>query len=210
MEYARMARGLLAALRREMNGAVVADMESRGLHYPRNYGVSQHTVRTAAQQLAPNHDFAKYLWKQSVRELKLAAVTIADPCTITMNEIEFWLNEVKNVELAENLASYLLSRTAHVMQIADTYVDSDNPLWVYTAILTIVKGYIADMAASQAIGLIERLKIPTPHTERAAALLLSCAASASERDRNVIMQYIDKVKYSGDYLTRRITSEIMI
>ncbi len=74
-----MSARLLARLRKETNGAVVADMESRGLHYHRNYGVSQHAVRTVAKEFSPDHEFAKYLWLQPVRELKLAAVTIADP-----------------------------------------------------------------------------------------------------------------------------------
>jgi 3-methyladenine DNA glycosylase AlkD len=210
MEYARMVSTLLAALRREMNGAVVADMESRGLHYGRNYGVSLHTVRTAAQELAPNHDFAKYMWKQPVRELKLAAVAVADPSETSLEEVEFWLSGVDNVELAENVGSYLFSRTSFVRQIAENYTGSDNPLWVYTAILTVVKGYPADMTADQAIELFEKIKTFTPNIERAAALFLSCAANTGEKDRNVIMQYIDKLRDSGNYIKQRIASEIMI
>jgi 3-methyladenine DNA glycosylase AlkD len=210
MEYARMASALVASLRREMNGAVVADMESRGLHYRLNYGVSQHAVRTVARGWASNHGFAKYLWKQPVRELKLAAVTVADSGAIVLDEVEFWLNEVSNVELAENVASHLLSHTALVRQIADAYAVSDNPLWVYVAILTAIKGYPDDMTADEAIELFEKIKTFAPYIERASSLLLSRAANTGKRDRIEITQYVDKLNDSGDYIKQRIASEIMI
>jgi 3-methyladenine DNA glycosylase AlkD len=182
MELARMASALIASLRRDMNGAVVADMESRGLHYERNYGVSLHTVRTAAREWAPNHDFAKYLWKQPVREFKLAAVAMADPRAVTPEEVEFWLGGVTNVELAENVASYLLSRTALVRQVAENYVVSANPLLIYTAILTFVKGYPADTIAGEAIEFSKKIHVSTPYIERATELLLLRAANDDEKE----------------------------
>jgi 3-methyladenine DNA glycosylase AlkD len=210
MEYARLAAMLLTSLRRETNGAVVADMEGRGLYYQRNYGVSGHTVRTAARALAPNHGFAKYLWNQPVRELKLAAVSVADPSEITFDEVKFWLEGVENVELAENVASYLLSRTALVGRIAETHISSDKSLWVYVVILTLVKGYPVDMTADKTIGLFERIKTFEPFIERAAALLLSRAATTGENDYDTILQYIDKLRNTGDYINQRIANEIMI
>jgi 3-methyladenine DNA glycosylase AlkD len=182
MEFARMASALIASLRREMNGAVVADMESRGLHYERNYGVSLHTVRTAAREWAPNHDFAKYLWKQPVRELKLAAVAVADPRAVTPEEVKFWLDGVTNVELVENVASDLLSRTVLVRQIADNYVVSTNPLLVYAAILTFVKGHPADTTAVETIEFSEKIQTFTPYIERATELLLSHAVNGDEKE----------------------------
>lgn len=205
-----MASGLLVGLRKEMNGAVVADMESRGLSYKRNYGVSLHTVRAAAREYAPDHGFAKYLWTQSVRELKLAATTIANPAEITLDETEFWLAGADNSELAESLGSFLLSRTAVVRQIIDTYIDSDNTLHAYAAILAAVRGYPADMDADEAISLFEKIKTHTVYTERASALFLSRAANASEDNRRRIAGYVGTLRTSVDPAGTRIAEEIFI
>jgi 3-methyladenine DNA glycosylase AlkD len=205
-----MASRLLVALRRDTNGAVVSDMESRGLHYRRNYGVSLHTVRSEARKLAINHGFAKYLWKQPVRELKLATATVADPCEVSLAEVRFWLDGVENIELAEVLASYLFARTAIVRQLAEAYIDSNNPLWVYVALLSLIKGYPTDMTAHQAIELTQRVKTFTTYIERAVAMLLSRAAISSDNDKMLISEYVDNLANSACYLNQRIANEVMI
>lgn len=210
MEYARMASGLLVRLRREMNGAVVADMESRGLHYRRNYGVSLHTVRQAAREFAPDHDFAKYLWQQPIRELKLAAVAVADPGAVTTEELSFWFGGVENSELAENLASFLLARTIHVKCILETFRNADNPYVIYAALLTAVRGYPAGFPATKIIKTIEQTTTGHPSVERAAALLLSRAGNESDENRAAILDYAEKLRNSDNDILRRISDEIMI
>lgn len=209
MEYARMASGLLVRLCKEMNGAVVADMEGRGLHYPKNYGVSLHSIREAAKRHAPDHGFARHLWTQPVRELKLAAVSIADPAAVTVDETDFWMEGVLNGELAENLASFLLSRTVHSRQILEKYTESDNPLFVYTALLTGVKTPDS-ITAEEAILYVERIERHAPFTERAVALLLSRVGNTSETDHERMLKYIEDLRNSGDTSRIGIADEMMI
>lgn len=210
MEYSRMASGLLVRLRKEMNGAVVGDMEGRGLHYRRNYGVALHTVRQAARGFAPDHGFAKYLWHSPVRELKLAATAIADPAEVTAEEIGFWFEGVENSELAENLASFLLSRTGFVKHILETYSRSDDSMIAYTALLAAVKGYPRDLTAREIIKIIDMIDVRDPFIARAAALLLSRAGAENEENRDVIIKYKEKLVGSADETLRNIASDIMI
>lgn len=70
---------LLGRLRREMNGAVADSMRVRGRPYGLNYGVSLPTIRAIARSCPPDHAFARYLFLQDVRELRLAALTLAEP-----------------------------------------------------------------------------------------------------------------------------------
>lgn len=210
MEYARMASQLLIRFRRDMNGAVVADMENRGLHYPRNYGVSQHTIRNAAKQLPTDHDFAKHLWQQPVRELKIAAVTIADAHLVTEKGIDFWMDGVTNSELAENLASFLLSRTTHVNHILTEYSPSANSNHVYTALLTAARGYPQGLDAASIIEITSRITAHTPQTERAVALLLSRIGNENEQNHKQIANYADTLRTSVNESFRRIADEIMI
>ncbi len=72
---------LLRELRRERNGAVADSMRYYGTPYGLNYGVSLPTLRRIARAETPDHGFARYLYLQDVRELRLAALHIAPgPC----------------------------------------------------------------------------------------------------------------------------------
>ena len=81
---ARMA-ALLGELRREMNGAVTESMQRGEGGYGLNYGVSIPTIRAIAGRVGTDHAFARFLYRQDVRELRMAAPTIADPASVTLS-----------------------------------------------------------------------------------------------------------------------------
>lgn len=83
MDFTSRMAVLLGAFRRERNGAVADSMRFYGAPCGLNYGVSLPTLRTLARAEAADHDFAKYLWRQDVRCLRLAALHIADPARLT-------------------------------------------------------------------------------------------------------------------------------
>ncbi len=131
---------LMRALKRGMNGAVAEAMERRGIHYPANWGVAVPDIRKGAAAFAPDHSFAHFLWKQQLRELRLAALTIADPKAVDITELDFWGDGVVNPELAENLAFSLLSRTELDEAIIDRWGGRDvPPLLNYCMLLTLTR-----------------------------------------------------------------------
>ena len=84
---ARMA-ALLGELRREMNGAVAESMQRGEGGYGLNYGVSIPTIRAIAGRVGTDHAFARFLYRQDVRELRMAAPTIADPASVTPDNVD--------------------------------------------------------------------------------------------------------------------------
>ena len=90
---------LLGRLRREMNGAVVEAMERAGVKGMLNYGVSIPTIRAIAAEAGQDHAFARFLWLQQVRELRMAALSIADPGSVTPDDLDFWLSGEPTLEL---------------------------------------------------------------------------------------------------------------
>lgn len=131
----KMAR-LLGRIRKEMNGAVTEAMEERGIKYPLNYGVSIPTLRDIAREWAPDHPLARLLYVQQVRELRLAALTIADPGAVTAGELDFWGRGVENTEVAEHLAMTLLANTNLTRTVMDMWLTCDEPLLAYAALMT--------------------------------------------------------------------------
>lgn len=126
---------LLGRLRREMNGAVADSMRFYGNGYGLNYGVSIPTIRTIARDEGRDHDFARYLYIQQVRELRLAALHIADPAALDLSEAGFWGGGIINSEVAEEAAFALLSRSEALPEIFEGWCASGSEMEAYAALM---------------------------------------------------------------------------
>ena len=127
---------LLGRLRREMNGAVADSMRVRGRPYGLNYGVSLPTIRAIARSCPPDHAFSRYLFLQDVRELRLAALTLAEPRQVVPAEFDAWGAGIVNSEVAEEAAFALLSRTECVRELYAAWMAATDPLLRYAALLS--------------------------------------------------------------------------
>ena len=126
---------LLGRVRKEMNGAVSESMASDGENYGLNYGVSIATLREIAATEQPDHDFAKYLYQQQVRELRLLACHLAEPAKVDIHDFPFWARGIRNAELAEELAFALLSKIYDINSLMGIWTTESNELIAYAAIM---------------------------------------------------------------------------
>lgn len=136
---------LLGELRRERNGAVADAMCLCGKPYGLNYGVSLPTLRRIARAEMPDHDFARYLYVQDVRELRLAALYVAQPERVTMDEAEFWAAGIINSEVAEEASFALLSRVGVLPELFRSWITA-SPLLQYAALLAAARSPQASLA----------------------------------------------------------------
>ena len=134
MDFTSRMVALLGELRRERNGAVADAMRCYGAPYGLNYGVSLPTLRKLARAETPDHDFARYLYLQEVRELRLAALHIARPESLTPDEFPAWAAGIVNSEVAEEAAFAFLSRSAALPALFDAWIAAPNPLLRYAAL----------------------------------------------------------------------------
>lgn len=112
---------LLGRFRRERNGLAADMMRYYGKRYGLNYGVSLPTVRMVAADEAADHDFARYLYGQDVRCLQLVALHLADPARLSQaDELRFWMEGLRNSELAEEAAFVLFRRIEGLESISST------------------------------------------------------------------------------------------
>ena len=199
---------LLGELRREMNGAVVDSMREKGIEYALSYGVSIPTVRALARQYAPDDELARLLYQQQVRELQLAALSIAVPGNVTIDELPFWAKAVTTVEMAENVATVLIARTKIAKEAVGEWLAADNALLRYAAML--VGGRCNDLNINDiATVLADALKsVPTGLevvTAHGAAVLIGACGSRSEEQRVAAREFIDSLPESS--LRARIEDE---
>lgn len=140
---------LLAAFRRERNGLVADTMHYDGTRYGLNYGVSLTTVRAKVAQLEPQRDhlFARFLLRQEVRCLQLAALHLATPEALTdPQERAQWHDALRNSELAEEAAFALLRYLPDFENLFRAWVASENHYASYGALMAAAR--VADPQAA--------------------------------------------------------------
>lgn len=149
-------RLLLYRLRKEMNGAALDYMRYYGADYERNYGVQIYALRDIAQQIGCDDDLARYLYADTIREVRLVGAWIADAERVTTEDFDFWGRGVINSEVAEQLAHALMSRIGAINELLDEWCAGNNALLAYTALLAAsrnqgVDGECAVRAVSSAV-----------------------------------------------------------
>ena len=135
MNHTSRMTALLGEIRRERNGAVADSMRLVGRPCGLNYGVSLPTLRRLARAETPDHDFAEFLFRQDVRELRLAAFHIAEPDRLTPDDSAFWAAGIDNNELAEEAAFALLSRAGAFPALFGLWIAPSQPLLLRYAAL---------------------------------------------------------------------------
>ena len=164
MDYTSRMVALLRELRRERNGAVADSMRYYGTPYGLNYGVSLPTLRRIARAEAPDHGFARYLYRQDVRELRLAALHIACPACFTPEEFPAWAAGIVNSEIAEEAAFALLSRAEAFPALFSAWIASPDALLQYAALLAAARS--PRLTASWVAPAVEAVHRPTRRPRR--------------------------------------------
>ena len=178
---------LLRELRRERNGAVADSMRYYGTPYGLNYGVSLPTLRRIARAEAPDHGFARYLYRQDVRELRLAALHIACPACFTPEEFPAWAAGIVNSEIAEEAAFALLSRAEAFPALFSAWIASPDALLQYAALLAAARSpRLTASWVAPAVEAVHRnataeatVETPAEATTEATAAAISAAADTS-------------------------------
>lgn len=129
-------RLLLYRLRKEMNGAALDTMRYFGADYERNYGVQIYAIRNLAREIGTDHTLAEYFYTQSIREVRLVALWIADAEQVKVSDLDLWASGIINSEVAEQASHALLSRVSCIAELLAAWCASDNALLAYCALLS--------------------------------------------------------------------------
>ncbi len=137
---------LLGAVRKNMNGAMLDMLRYYGADYGANYGVAIHTLRDMAREQGRDDAFARFLYRQQIRELRIIALWIAEADRVTHADFDFFAAGIVNSEVAEQAAQALLSRIDAIDTLLDEWSSSNNVLLAYAAMLAAARSPKADMA----------------------------------------------------------------
>ena len=172
---------LLAELRREMNGVAADAMRSYGGQYGVNYGVAAHTIREKASAMPHDHEFAEYLYRQDVRELRIAGLWLAEPGCVTSDDLPFWVAGMINSEVAEQAALALFSHVECIDGMLEEWSHSTDVLPPYAAMLAAARN--ERTVAYAAYGPLSRIINAFPDNRLAGQGAVALLASLAGRDR---------------------------
>ena len=196
MDYTSQMTALLSELRRERNGEAADSMRFYGNGCGLNLGVAIHTIRSIAGQFPHDHEFAVYLYRQDVRELRIAALWLAEPHRVMPDSFSFWESGIINSEIAEQAAMALFKGVECADELIERWSRSDNALVAYAALLTAARNErcCAESAIAAAEAIVARFEDNRLVGQGAVAALSA-----------LYMRSADAVRQSAERISKNIT-----
>ena len=195
---------LLGELRRDRNGMAADAMCSYGGQYGVNYGVAAHTIRDRAKAEGKDHAFAEFLYRQDVRELRIAGLWIAEAERIIPADFHFWAAGIINSEIAEQAALALLSEVERIDDLLAEWSLSDNVLLGYAAMLAAARNEKRD--DEMALGALYRIIDSFPDNRLAGQGAVALLAAIAERNAEAVRHFVDTLPQTA---TAQYTREEM-
>ena len=140
----RIFQEILAKIKPLQNGEVVNSMEKRGVDYKMNFGVSIPLLRQMATEYSQNHLLALKLWNKQWRETMILATLLEEPGEVTENQMDFWVKSFPSVEIAEQAAMNLFSKTKPAFEKAFEYCHGKKLLVKIVGLLMIGRLALTD------------------------------------------------------------------
>lgn len=102
---------ILAQLESLSNPDALAGMARYGINAKNSFGVSIPVLRTMAREIGKDHRLAGELWSSGVREARILAAYIDDPCRVTGRQMERWARDFDSWEVCDQVCSNLFDKT---------------------------------------------------------------------------------------------------
>jgi hypothetical protein len=139
---------LLRRVKTLKNGEVSDSMTKRGVIYKLNLGASVISLQQLAGEYAPDHLVALKLWNKQWRETMILATLLEKPEEVTENQMDFWVSQIQQVEIAEQAAMNLFSKTPFAWEKAVEYCLAKKTLSKITGLLMMGRLALTDRSAA--------------------------------------------------------------
>ena len=122
-------------------------MKNRGLNYKINYGVSIPLLRQLASGYEKKHLLALKLWNKQWRETMILATMLEEPDLVNENQMDYWVKSFTSIEIAEQAAMNLFSKTAKAYEKAFEFCHGKKLLVKIVGLLMIGRLALTDKKA---------------------------------------------------------------
>ena len=129
------------------NGEVAESMTQRGVIYKLNLGASVISLQQLAASYPKAHILALKLWNKQWRETMILATLLDKPEEVTENQMDFWVKQIQQIEMAEQVAMNLFSKTPFAYKKAIEYCLAKKTLCKITGLLMMGRLALTDRSA---------------------------------------------------------------
>jgi len=143
----RLYQEILRKVKPLQNGEVADSMTKRGVIYKLNLGASIVSLQQLAQNYTPNHLLALKLWNKQWRETMILATLLEIADKMTENQMDFWVKQIRQVEIAEQAAMNLFSKSPFAYEKAVEYCLAKKELSKITGLLMMGRLALTDRTA---------------------------------------------------------------
>lgn len=151
-------------IRLSMNGVIAESMNSNGIIYKANFGVALPRLKEIAGYFTPNADLARRLWMLEERETMILALMLFPVNQLSENDIIKFSSSINNIELAEQSAMLLFSKSEIAFEISGKLIESNNKFDIITGLLTFSRIY-QSIEVCTAISLVDQISSLIPNED---------------------------------------------
>ena len=126
METKELIKEIKKRLRTRENGPASEAMENLGIKYKKNHGLAVTQIKRIASEYLNNHELAIVLYKEDIRELKIMSFLVEDAKTVSVKQLDEWVNALTDTEQAEQIAINLLVYAEKCYSKINKWANSDN------------------------------------------------------------------------------------
>ena len=139
---------IISKIKLLQNIEVVNSMKGRGVEYKVNFGVSIPLLKEIASKYEKNHLLSLKLWNKQWRETMILATLLEQPGEVTENQMDFWVKNFPTIEIAEQAAMNLFSKSHFAYKKAFEYCLGKKLLVKIVGLLIIGRLALTDKEAA--------------------------------------------------------------
>ena len=100
---------ILKIIRVQANGEIAESVQKASENLL-TYGCNDPVIKNIANKFSANHELAKKLWKENIREAKLIAILLEEPDKVTEEQADEWMSQTTNIHIINSLCLHLFSK----------------------------------------------------------------------------------------------------
>ena len=121
---------VVAFLKKNQDPRGIEHWNNRNQTALKSYGIGLTILRKYAKSVGRDAKLAKSLWNSNIYEMKIISILIDDPKTMTLEQAEAQVEELKGGHLAHVFSSCgaPLAKTPFVVELADKWINSKDTM----------------------------------------------------------------------------------
>jgi 3-methyladenine DNA glycosylase AlkD len=202
MDINEQLKNIKTEFRLSMNGPISQSMREKGYRYKVNFGVELPRIIEIASHYTKDYHLAIALWKEDIRECKIAASLLMPIETFPIDVAEIWVGQIDNIEIAELTVMNLFQHLDFIPSLSFKWI-ADEREYVQTCGFLIIarllskKGDMDERAENEFLDQAINASLSGSYNVRHSAQIAIRKFMNSDEHSFRVCRFVDKFKDSS-------------